>query len=74
MIRKTVLLLVLFMLSGCTLQMDNPFVKKVPEDQKILRARIASYELLEREAELIHSITRLKVSTEQMKTPKPATQ
>lgn len=72
MIKKIVIgLATALLLSGCTVEMDNPFVKKVPEDQKVLRQRIASYELLEREAELVHSITRLKTETERMKTPKP---
>ncbi len=73
MIKRLVLALAISvsLLSGCTLHMDNPLAKKVPEDQKILRARIASYELLERESELIHNITRLKAETEQMKAPKP---
>lgn len=50
-------------LSGCTLQMDNPFVKKEPPEMKLVRERIAAYELLEREAELVHSINKLKKAT-----------
>ena len=68
---RAVLMTVLMCLivSGCTVTLDNPLVKKEPEDMKLIRQRIAAFELLEREAELKYSLTKLSVETEELKNP-----
>lgn len=70
MIKRAIVILALSV-SGCTLQMDNPFVKKLPANQKLLKERIASYELLEREAELVLSIKQKKHDAQEVGKPMP---
>ena len=68
MIRRAIVVLAL-LAGGCTMQMDNPFAKKESEEMKLVRKRIAAFELLEREAELLLSISRHKAATAALNTP-----
>ena len=63
MLKRLILVMVVF-LAGCTVTLDNPLVKKDSDEVKLARKEIEMYELLERRAELVLSITDLKQATE----------
>lgn len=71
-LRVGMLLCVAVLISGCTLTLENPLVKKESPEIKQINSKIEALELLEREAELVQSITEKKVATELAKKPAPA--
>lgn len=61
---KSIMLVLVLCVAGCTVTLDNPLVKKESDEVKLLNKRIEYFELLEREAELVQSISEKKAATE----------
>lgn len=69
MLRTTIVLCLAIVMSGCTVTMQDPSSETKQEQTEVLLERIEAYKLLEEEAKLIYSLTRLKADTAKINAP-----